>query len=60
MTPDPTIHLTGIAPDRYGWKITLGVVPMASSTRRDMTEAEAMQRARTVLAKIRADQGEKK
>lgn len=52
MTPSPRIILIGHAPDRHGWRIMLGDVPMASSVKCNMTEAEAMERGGKVLERV--------
>jgi len=64
MTPSPTIHLTGNPPDRHGWRINCGTVAVASSIRRDMTAEAAMDKAKSVLERMRqmsakAEKGEK-
>jgi len=53
MTPAPII-ITGHAPDRHGWRIVSGDVPMASSTRHNMTEEQAKEAAGKVLERMGA------
>jgi len=50
----PRIIITGHAPDRHGWRIVSGDVPVASSTRHNMTEEQAREAARKVLERMGA------
>jgi len=52
MTPSPRIIITGHAPNRHGWRIVCGEVPMASSKRYDMTEDQARAEAVKVLERV--------